>query len=611
MMMYDLPEVALSPGSSPQLQPISAQPVQNAAPGQMEAQGKALLAGGIAASDIGTYLQNKLSDAFCKEGANVFSGQKRSILYDPEKGYFATKGKNALLGKQAAEEALDDAQQKVMESLAHDPVAQAGFYKVSTAQIQAEKDRIAMHAMQETQAYYLSTTANRADQARQDAIVHSDDWNAAGGQYDKYRKLAITEAGNVLDSLGIPATEKDKDGNTVSSAKYSLALQATTTKIVNDVVDQKLSLDTTAGVQDANEYFKAAVARGDVLPDQSDNIRKKLNGAVDKVSGQVFADKLYNDAVAKDTNIDTPVNTSDLITQIRATPDSELSRGAKHDAEARIHDNDRQANEKIEKDAKAATNQVMSMLNNGIPYTQIKAFIERNDNIGSSTEHSLKDIACHYYGIQTPADLATEARHQQQWILADSLRTKFLNGELGLQTGKSVMATYGHQLGASAADLASFVNNYNDAAANQKISEAGMTHYLTTFSANSAGKDALGFDGTSHKPDDLKKKALLTDEIQSALRTSGAQGKPLTFEQAFNLAITPITVPRTFIWDLKIPRYMLREQDTTAITRYVRTLLPNDATPEQVSSYVQAVMRIQAPKARNRSTVTAADPDED
>ena len=119
------------------LQQFEAPRSENVAAEQGVQQGQAMMKAGSALTKIAQDLQDEIDTATTKEYDNKLADVVRGALYDPEKGYLATSGKNALTARAGVVKGIDDAIREIEPQLWS--LGQPGFKE----RLAALKSRIA------------------------------------------------------------------------------------------------------------------------------------------------------------------------------------------------------------------------------------------------------------------------------------------------------------------------------------------------------------------------------------------------------------------------------------------------------------------------------------
>lgn len=106
--------------------------------------------------------------------SNKFSPGVRSILYDPQSGFYAKQGKDAIDGIGPATKAIEDLRQKTRASL--NPMQQRMFDDISRRRAELELDGMASHADQENKKWRAKTSDDFvADQVNDAATNYNND----------------------------------------------------------------------------------------------------------------------------------------------------------------------------------------------------------------------------------------------------------------------------------------------------------------------------------------------------------------------------------------------------------------------------------------------------
>lgn len=269
--VQDIPTVDLQPANVVPFQAPGVEPMRNAAPEQIQKFGQATMQAGMAMHTVADRIQNELDDAATKEADNLLSDQLRTSIYDPDKGYLATVGKPALDSRKATIESMNEAKQKVEQTLTTD-MQRKMFNQVANRRLQTAMTQVDSHAMQQARVYNVAESKARATASVQDAVANASTWNMkdeegkATGPYNLYKSTAISEMNSLADTMGMAAD---------SSQRKELVLAATT-QIATEVVSGMVANDQAS---QARDYLKNAIKTKEIDPTKVDQLQNLVKTA--------------------------------------------------------------------------------------------------------------------------------------------------------------------------------------------------------------------------------------------------------------------------------------------------------------------------------------------
>lgn len=269
--VQDIPTVDLQAANVVPFQAPGVEQMRNAAPEQLQKFGQVTVQAAVAANTIADRIQNEFDDAATKEADNLLSDQLRTSIYDPEKGYLATVGKPALDSRKATIESMNEAKQKVEQTLTTD-MQRKMFNQVANRRLQTAMTQVDSHAMQQARVYNVAESKARATASVQDAVANASTWNMkdeegkATGPYNLYKSTAISEMNSLADTMGLAAD---------SSQRKELVLAATT-QIATEVVSGMVANDQAA---QARDYLKNAIKTKEIDPTKVDQLQNLVKTA--------------------------------------------------------------------------------------------------------------------------------------------------------------------------------------------------------------------------------------------------------------------------------------------------------------------------------------------
>lgn len=172
---------------------------QTQATGQLQAQarpleqtnavGVAMERFGAAAAAVGGMVVRDINEARVREADNSVSEAIRAALYDPEKGYLTSTGKDSVDRFKDTESQLRGLSAKFSDGL-DDPMQKRMFGEVVQRRIDSALNTVTAHAAQQAKVYNDGQAEARAKNSVQDAIGAFDN----PVQFNLYRNTAVIEA---------------------------------------------------------------------------------------------------------------------------------------------------------------------------------------------------------------------------------------------------------------------------------------------------------------------------------------------------------------------------------------------------------------------------------
>jgi hypothetical protein len=213
--------------------------------------GQAMEQAGNVMMRVGEQIDREVSEGQAREADNLASAEIRTLLYDPEKGYFAQVGKGAIEGYASTEQQIKAVQDKYSQNLS--PRAKEMFSSAVNSRIQGALQSASSHVMNQSRVYNASQAEARRDMAVLDAI------STAGGDPDMFRRIKAT---------AIQEAQFGKD-----AAAAQIAVANTLTAMHKGIIDNFLS--RPGGAQQAKDWYAANF--NEIAPDARDDITKVLN----------------------------------------------------------------------------------------------------------------------------------------------------------------------------------------------------------------------------------------------------------------------------------------------------------------------------------------------
>jgi hypothetical protein len=281
-LVYDQPTESLGSG-------VSSPTVQNESGEAMQKTGRTLIQAGNTANDIVMDYHNTIDTAMVKEMDNRLADNINSILNDQDQGFLYKTGKDALDSKEAAQKAIQESIEGIKPLLQND-IQKSMFGRVARDRVMQAENQIIGHSFKEAKNYDLKETKGRLERTIQSGVNSFYGWKDKGSSYETNKKNVIAGAEDMARAMGAGPEETEQ------------IKLAATTKLHTDVINQMKSQNLG---EDAKEYFNEMVKRGEIDPEQSDDLREKvdaasLNTQADTLASQAFVQlgpKKPNDAV--------------------------------------------------------------------------------------------------------------------------------------------------------------------------------------------------------------------------------------------------------------------------------------------------------------------------
>lgn len=284
MKVYDLPTVE---ATAEPMKQFSAPEVKDFASAQLQEQGAAVTKVGNAVTRIAQDLQDQIDTATTKDMDNRLADVIRTTLYDPEKGFLQTSGKNALDGRPTAIKTIQEATKTFEKGLTNDMQRQM-FQKVASQRLQTALMLIDSHAMNQAKVYSGNEAKARFQGAMQDALQNWAGWEDPQSLYHTNKRIMLAEVDSVAELAGIP-----KD-----SEQYETLVKDATTQLHGNVITNMISLGQSS---QAKKYFDAHIQ--EIQPGEPLNkIRNVVKAATTATEADDLAAKVWEDLGPKGLN---------------------------------------------------------------------------------------------------------------------------------------------------------------------------------------------------------------------------------------------------------------------------------------------------------------------
>jgi murein DD-endopeptidase MepM/ murein hydrolase activator NlpD len=288
-----VPSATTAPiGVSPMTaQPV--QPMQNAAPAQMEKMGAVTEHLGLQVQDIGERIQNQLDDGMAKNAESKFLQTAISINNGDgtaaNPGYLHTKGETAINGLADAQTALAKAKQAGADSLSSD-FQKAMYNRVAQQHLLSFGAQMADHHFQQVTQYATEASLDRAQVYATKAALSGSSYgqtDAAGqptGDYYTAQQAAIAEARQAALVQGAPA------GSDVSNAGVLKVTTLMGQGALLQAMDAKQPFTTVQRMYDDMK------AKGQLDLQAIDSMGKQVKTYVDGEQGHTIVMQTLSDA---------------------------------------------------------------------------------------------------------------------------------------------------------------------------------------------------------------------------------------------------------------------------------------------------------------------------
>jgi len=279
-------------------QPLASADTPRGAFGEGIAQGVGQL--GDAMQQMG----QRIATTEAEEALVKFERDKNDMLFNPEKGYFNTQGRNAFDGADPTVKSIEELKTKYSDSLSQN--ARILFDKTAENHVTRTKAEISRHASQGLKAWEVSTLEAQVENTIESAALYWNDENAVRLQNTLGRQ-AITDAANMQ---GLSAEALNERLQTYDSSFARAAVEAATMnssakgKELLDKFDKRLEgqdkvkLQSMIATKTASEKTKAdasyALIKSRQLVDQYDDLGS-LVAEVDKIQDPELRDKVMSE----------------------------------------------------------------------------------------------------------------------------------------------------------------------------------------------------------------------------------------------------------------------------------------------------------------------------
>lgn len=275
--------------------------VKNYKPQQIESMGKTIMQAGPTVQNIVDDYNNDIDTADTKSIYNQVAMKVRNLLDDPETGYAATVGKNAIDLHAPTFEAVQDTiksgissaknpTQKYMLETALAPLELRSLSEIDTHKINqaktyraAETTKTLEIKTQEATDFYTKGDAEKAEKSRLAALIQVDEFSKLMGYPDdSNQKLVLQTATD--DTITIGTVKMYIAQNRPQDARAFLESAIKQVRITPDQKDDLIELVNNASIKDKSLRISLSIG-SDTITDQ----RAKVKSLFD--SGELNADE--------------------------------------------------------------------------------------------------------------------------------------------------------------------------------------------------------------------------------------------------------------------------------------------------------------------------------
>lgn len=371
-MVYDLPTERTT---AQPMQAFEAPQSRNFTAEQGAEQGQAITKAGAFLTRVATDLQNEIDTAATKERDNNIANAARTTLYDPEKGYLLTNGKNALEARKSTVKAIDDAIEKEMSGC-HNDVQKAMLKKVAMQRRQQAMGIIDGHAIQQAKVYNIDSTDARINNARSDAASNYVGWEKPDSIFNTQKGLMLAEVQDMARLRGFDADQ---------TKEYALAQ---TTKLHEQVLNGMLS--NPGFTEMADQYYKAHI--NEIAPTERAKIYNRIENANADALGVSVAGAHWDEIMGGSENYNDPVKSHELFNALRDDPKLKNNKAAYQAAREDMQNRISSWNNQQSETNQASENSVWQMFNSGKSVSQIKSTPEYQQMGGESQGRFIQTI---------------------------------------------------------------------------------------------------------------------------------------------------------------------------------------------------------------------------
>ena len=132
-----------------------------------------------------------------------FEREKNSLMFDPESGYFNSKGRVAMDGASVANNSMLELQKKYVESLDNEQSRQL-FTKASDVHITRSQQSVLRHAADNKRVYEIAVQSDRQENAIEGGVLH---WNN-NEEMNFHEELGVDSIHLQSEITGVDPTEK-------------------------------------------------------------------------------------------------------------------------------------------------------------------------------------------------------------------------------------------------------------------------------------------------------------------------------------------------------------------------------------------------------------------
>lgn len=283
---------------------VSAQPMAQSAPAG--AFGGAVTSGLQQLGDAALQMNERIATTEAEEALVQFERDKNDVLFNPEKGYFNSQGRDAFDGAQPTVKSIEELKTKYSDSLSQS--ARTLFDKAAGNHVTRAQLEINRHAAQGFKAWEVSTLEAQVENTIESASLYWNDSNAMKLQ-NVIGRQAITDAAKMQ---GLSAEATNERLQTYDSSFARAAVEAATMtsatkgKELLSEFDKrlegqdKIKLQSMIASKGAAEKTKAdasyALIKSKQIIDQYDD-RESIITEVNKINDPDMRDKVMSQSM--------------------------------------------------------------------------------------------------------------------------------------------------------------------------------------------------------------------------------------------------------------------------------------------------------------------------
>lgn len=238
-----------------------------------------------------------------------FERAKNDLMFNPDNGYFGTKGRAAYDSAKSTKEQLSKLRQQYVDSL-EDPEARREFERVSASSMTGALADIDRHASSGLESWHVSTLQGQQEQAIDNSALYWNQPDTLAQQYEVGRR-AVVDAGTLV---GKSAAEIQADQKNFSSTFYRGAIGSAAltdvpqakellkshTKLMTsqDLIAARRLIQTAERKQETQRVATESDRRAVLLVDQFED-RADIVKEVDKIKDTRLRDATLSESMRR------------------------------------------------------------------------------------------------------------------------------------------------------------------------------------------------------------------------------------------------------------------------------------------------------------------------